>query len=420
MPDSHYRRNFLVLTLDGIFFFLGMIFISYEAVLPVYLARLGAPRVAIAVVPVAIALGINLPSLFSAPHVERLAVKRPFVLRFALWQRLPWVAVAVLTPIYAIGRPGLLVALILVSVVLATVAAGCLIPAFFDIMASTIPENRRGTLFAMRSVLSYLLGIAGGFLVRFILDRVPYPGNYSLLYAIASVILFAGMIAFSFIRESVATELPAPRPRVSVGSLSRVRPLLRANPGFRAYIIARAFLILAFAGTSFFPVYLVERFGLPDSVSGMFAIITATTFVVVNPVFGWVGNRIGYKGIFLASYASLAAAAVVGLFAAPAPWAYVLIVCAAISQSVNLVSWNMTIEFAPPGEVPSYIGVSGFCMGVVAPFAILSGVVVQAFGFAGLFAMTLTAAVAGGAVMAFVVVEPRVARRRINQPDFPI
>ena len=420
MPDSHYRRNFVVLTLDGMLFFLGMIFISYESVLPVFLARLGAPRVAIAVVPVAIGLGINLPSLFSAPRVERLAQKLPFVLRYAIWQRLPWVMIAIVTPFLATRRPGLLVALTLISVMTATLAAGYMIPAFFHIVATTVPEHRRGTLFALRSVLSYLFGIGAGFLVRFILDRVAFPGNYSLLYAIASVILFAGMIAFAKIREPTHRVRPTAGPQASSGGLARVRSVLASNPDFRAYIVARGLLILAFASTSFFPVYLVERFDLPNSASGIFAVITAATFVLVNPVFGWVGNRIGYKGIMLASYGSLAAAALIGLFTVPAPWAYALIVCAAISQSVNLLSWNMTIEFAPPGQVPTYIGVSGFCMGIVAPFAILSGVIVGAFGFAGLFVMTFVTAIAGAAVMAVGVVEPRVARRRINQPDFPI
>lgn len=420
MPDSTYRRNFLVLTADGLLFFLGMIFISFESVLPVFLARLGAPRTAIAIVPVAVAIGINMPSLLAAPLIEAAASKRVYVLRYAIWQRVPWLIVAILIPFLAPDHAGILIVLLLLSVLIATVAGGFVIPAFFDIVAATIPVERRGTLFALRSVLSYLFGIGGGLVVRIVLDRVSYPVNYSVLYAIATLVLLGGWVVFSFVREPERAPA-AVRGRLPKGHVGqRIRVVLGGNRNFRAYIIARGLLVLAFATTSFFPVYLVEVFGLPDSASGVFAMITAATFILVNPIFGRIGNKVGYKPVFLASYISLAVAAVVGLTGLAAPWSYVLIVCTAVSHSVNLLSWNMTVEFAPEGQVPSYIGVSGFFIGIVAPLGVLIGSVVDAFGFAGLFVVTALFAAAGLAVMAVGVEEPRSAQRRLNQPDLPI
>lgn len=423
MPDSTYRRNFVVLTADGLLFFLGMIFISYESVLPVFLARLGAPRTAIAIVPVAVAIGVNMPSLLAAPLVEAAASKRRYILRHAVWQRVPWLLIALLIPLLAPGNAGLLIVLLLLSVLITTVSGGFVIPAFFDIIASTIPVERRGTLFALRSVLSYLFGIGGGLIVRLVLDHVSYPLDYSVLYGIATLVLFGGWVVFSFVREPerAPAAASAPRGRLPKGHVvQRIRVVLGTNRSFRAYIIARGLLVLAFATTSFFPVYLVEEFGLPDSASGVFAMITAATFVLVNPIFGRIGNTVGYKPVFLASYISLGVAAVVGLSGLTAPWSYVLIVCTAVSHSVNLLSWNMTVEFAPEGQVPSYIGVSGFFIGVVAPLGVLLGSVVDLFGFTGLFVVTALFAVAGFAVMAWGVEEPRAIRRRLNQPDLPI
>ncbi len=421
MPTTDYRRNFWVLTADGMFFFLGMIFISFESVLPVFLARLGAPRVAIALVPVAVALGVNMPSLFAVSRIEAARSKRSYVLRNAVWQRLPWGVVALATPLLALGHAGWLIAIILTATLVATVAGGFVIPAFFDIVASTVPVEKRGTLFAMRSVLSYLFGIGGGIVVRVVLDRLAFPGNFALLYGIATIVLFAGMLAFSFIRvpeKEADASSPQRARRIPVGQ--RIRTVLGGNPNFRWYIVSRGLLILAFATTSFFPVYLVEEFGLPDSASGIFAVITAATFILVNPIFGRIGNRVGYKPIFIVSFLSLAAAAVVGLIGIPAPAAYALVVLTATSQSVNLLAWNMTVEFAPEGQVPSYIGVSGFFIGLVAPLAVFTGLIVDAFGYGALFAMTGITALAGLAVMALRVEEPRVAHRRLNQPDMPI
>ncbi|MFW5685695.1 MAG: MFS transporter, partial [Spirochaetota bacterium] len=275
------------------------------------------------------------------------------------------------------------------------------------------------TLFALRSVLSYLFGIGGGIVVRIVLDRVAFPVNYAILYGIGAVVLFLSLLAFSFIRE------PAPPPEREIPAPTRgwmrerIVRVVGKNRNFRNYIVARAILIISFGTTSFFPVYLVEEFGLPDSVSGVFAIITAATFVLVNPVFGALGNRSGYKVAFLASFVSLAIASVVGLSGVGVPVAHVLIACTAISQSVNFLAYNMTIEFAGETEIPTYIGVCGFFIGLVAPLAIFTGVIVNAFGFDGLFVLTAATAVAGLLVMAFGVEEPRAALRRLNQPDLP-
>lgn len=427
MPTGDYRRNFLVLTGDGMLFFLGMIFISYESVLPVFLARLGAPRVAIAAVPVAIALGLNLPSLLAAPLVEAAPSKRSYVLRYSIWQRIPWGVVALLTPLLAVAHAGWLVVVVLLATLVATVAAGFVIPAFFHIVTVTIPVDRRGVLFALRSVLSYLFGIGGGLVVRLVLDRLAFPGNYSLLYGLATTVLFLALLVFSFVREPRGegyAEAPAASARGSslppVTLRERIRLVLGGNANFRRYIVARGLLVLAFATTSFFPVYLVETFGLPDSVSGLFAVLTAATFVLVNPILGLVGDRVGYKPIFVASFLALTSASIVGLLGVEAPGAYVLIVLTAISQSVNLLAWNMTVEFAPAGQVPSYIGVSGFFIGLVAPLGVVTGILVDLFGYGALFALTGAAALAGLAVMVVGVEEPRVAHRRLNQPDLPI
>ena len=415
MSLDNQRHNFWVLTADGILFFLGVIFISFESVLPVFLLRLGAPRVVIGLVPVVIVIGINLPSLFAAGLVERRANKRRYVMRAAVWQRLPWTMVAVLIPLIAVSHPGWLIVAILAAVLAVTTAGGFVIPAFFDLVSTTVPVERRGTLFALRSILSYFLGIGGGVLVRLILDRVSYPANYSVLYFTASGILFLGLLAFSFIREPKGRAVERPL-RVT----ERLRRVSASSGSYRAYLVARALLIIAFATTSFFPVYLVERFALPDRVSGTFAMITAATFVLINPLFGRVGDRVGYKPIFLVAFGALATAGLVGLVEVPQFVAYGLIALTAVAQSVNLLAWNMTMEFAPAGEVASYVGVTGFYVGLIGPISIISGLVVEWFGFPGLFVLAAVSGVAGFLVMALGVEEPRVMNRRINQPDINI
>lgn len=436
VADRDYRHNFLVLTADGLLFFLGMAFISFEAVLPVFLVRLGAPALAIAVLPVVQAIGVHLPSILVSARIERSPRKLPILLRYSIWQRLPWALVAVLIPLLAVGRPGAMIAVTLAAAAVTTFAAGLVLPAFFGIIASTIPADRRGGLFALRSVVSYLFGIGAGVLVRVILERTVFPANYTLLFAIATGTLFAGWYVFSRVREpspaaadGAATAAAEPAPagpvrgptpmRTLRRSVAIARDVLASSAGFMAYNAMRVVLMLSFAATAFFPVYIVDRLGLGDGAAGVFSILTAATFVVVNPAFGFVGDRIGYKPLFVVSFVALIACSAIGLFATSAFWLYSLIVLSAISRSVNLFAWNMTIEYAPPGRTPSFIGASGLVIGLVAPLAIATGWIVDAFGYGALFAFTGATAIAGATILLLRVREPRLAHREINRPDAP-
>ena len=396
-------------------FFLGITFISVEAVLPLFLKRLGAPNIAIAALPVAMVLGINLPSIFVAAHVESLDRKLPYVLRVGVWQRLPWTIVGAMVPFFAVNDPWIVIWAILVAVFVTMIAAGFTIPGFFDILTATVPVERRGTLGALRSMLSYLAGIGGGVIVQLVLEHVAYPFSYTVLFGIATLSLFAGLWTMSRVREPERRNAtPSNR---SIGQ--RIRYVLGSSASFRWYVVMRGILAISFATTGFFPVYLADRFGLTDAAAGLFSVITAVTFVIVNPVFGRVGNRIGYKSLFVVSFLSLVIAALLGLLAVPVPLAYLLIALAAVSRAVNLLSFNMTVEFSPPGRVPSFIGVAGFFIGLVAPLGLLLGTVVDLFGYSALFLVTVVTATAGLVVLVFRVSEPRRAGPRLNRPNVP-
>jgi predicted MFS family arabinose efflux permease len=251
-----------------------------------------------------------------------------------------------------------------------------------------------------------------------VLGRVAYPGSYAILYGMATLSLFMGWVSFLFIKE----------PRLDLPPVAKTRPplfaeawsLVKSDRSFMLYIVSRALLTLSFAGTSFFPVFLVEAHNLPVSVSGTFALITAATFVVVNPLLGAVADRVGYKPVFVVSFASLVTGAILGLLGVPRPISFGLIALAAISQSVNLFAFNMTLEFAPKGQIPTYIGVSGLFVGIAAPLAVVIGYLVDRLGYDVMFWITGVTAGLGMLVMLFGVEEPRVARRRLNQPDTPI
>lgn len=404
--DATVRRNFILLGLDGVFFFFGMTFISYENIMPVMLRRLGASHALIILLPVIVNIGINLPSIFVANRVEGMRLKKPYILSVAVAQRVPWLAVGIVVLLLGSVAPGIAIAAVLLSALITSSAGGFVVPAFFYLTAKTIPQRLRGRLFSVRSVGSYLLGMVGGVLVARILSTLRFPVNYGTLFIVAFFILMLCFLAMLGVKEPPAKTV---KPRAPVVEhLRRLPALLKENPAFAWFIVARMFYINAFATTAYFPVHLVQEFDLPDSVTGVFTLITAGTFILVNPLLGLVADRWGHKLNFIVANVAVIIGAVLGLASGFYPLAILMIALAAVARSVRLLSgFPMTMDFCREHDIPTYIGIVGFFLAPASLLSILAGVAAENFGLGALFVIAVGLSSVSLAIFVFLVPEPR-------------
>ena len=408
--DATVRRNFTLLALDGVFFFFGMTFISYENIMPVMLRRLGASHALIILLPVIVNIGLNLPSIFVANRVEGMRLKKPYVLKVAVAQRVPWLGVGIIMILLGAIAPHVVIAAVLLSAFITASAGGFVVPAFFYLTAKTIPQRLRGRLFSVRSVGSYLLGMVGGVLVNRILATVAFPLDYGILFIVAFVLLMLCFLVMVFVVEPPAATV---KPRAPIRDyLGRLPALLRANPSFTWFIVARMFFINAFATTAYFPVHLVQEFGLPDAATGIFTLITAGTFIVVNPVLGWLADRSGHKRNFVVANLAVGAGAILGLTSNYYPLSILMIALAAVARSVRLLSgFPMTMDFCREHEVPTYIGIVGLFLAPASLLSILTGVAAERFGLDALFAIAVGLSIVSLGIFLFLVPEPRSGSR---------
>src|SRR5215475_9519158 len=95
--DAHtrdLRHNVAALGIDFALYLVGLAFASQATILPAFAEHLGAPNLVIGAIPAVATLGWLLPPLFAAGHTESLGRKLPFVLRYTVWERAPYLALA--------------------------------------------------------------------------------------------------------------------------------------------------------------------------------------------------------------------------------------------------------------------------------------------------------------------------------------
>src|SRR3989475_7190108 len=98
----------------------GLSFVSQATILPAFAAYLGAPNVVLGAIPAVMTLGWFLPSLFAAGHTEALGQKLPFVLRLTVWERAPFLVLALAAFVAAERTPALVLGVLLTMLLVVT------------------------------------------------------------------------------------------------------------------------------------------------------------------------------------------------------------------------------------------------------------------------------------------------------------
>ena len=99
---------------------------------------------------------------------------------------------------------------------------GLVIPPYFYLTAKTIPVDLRGRLFAVRNLVSYVIGIAAGGIIAVVLRRIAYPGNFATLTFIGFGMPMLCVLALKLIKEPDAKKVSPPIPFRELFILRRV------------------------------------------------------------------------------------------------------------------------------------------------------------------------------------------------------
>ncbi|MGI6566798.1 MAG: MFS transporter [Firmicutes bacterium] len=401
--------NYYAVLIDGMFFFTAMAFIAPATVIPTFAKELGASPWIIGLAPTLYNLGWMLPQLFSARYVQRLSRKKPYVLTMSGTQRLLYVVIAASIWLVPIDRAKLLLTAFLSCYLVSSIFDGIGTPAWMELVASSVPERQRGSLFAARSFLSCIGGLAAGWLTSLTLNRFPFPSNFGFLFFWAFLLLAAGWAVFAYL----TFELPAEResqPVTGLGDYLRQIPGILANDRyFFRYVIGVMIMLMGQVGIAFLSVHQLERLTLPAAYVGYFTISMTGGQMLASLFAGRLADAKGHKLNLLLSCAAMGLAAFSALLPASLALAIVSFAFVGISNTAYSVSrLPIVMEFAPEGFRSVYAGIiNTFLAPVVVLTPVLGGWLVDNFGYGTVFyaALLLNAAAVG--VFTFWIRDPR-------------
>jgi MFS family permease len=404
----HYRRNFIVNALDLSVFMGGYAFMSASSVLPVFASRLTSSPLVIGLVAALPVVGWLLPQVFTAPWVERLPRKKPFVVLSSLFgERLSIIVLALLVWQTSALGPRLTLTLFLIVLTWHSFGAGIVATAWQDMIAKVIPVRARGRFFGLSFFGGSALGLAAAAAATVILARYPFPTNFAICFTITAVCLVISFLCLMATREPARYD---PRPPQSVRAYGRgLLLLLQQDANYRRYLLSRLAWGWGTMGTGFIAVYAARRFQLPDQVAGTFTGILVASQMATNLVLGELADRRGHKLILEIATLGGVGAMAFAFFGSAPWWFYLSFALLGISLGGNSLSGlSITMEFSTPESRPTYIGLANTIYGIgtfIGP--LLAGWIADRVGYPPLFALSLVGCILTFIILHWWVQEPR-------------
>lgn len=406
--EKHLRWNFTVNAADFAFYIFALSFASRLTILPAFVNEFTSSNLIVGLIPTISIIGWLLPQVLSARYVERLSRKKPFILVVATGERLPWLFMAL--AVYIVPH-GWKLAAFFTFYSIFCLSGGIVTPAWLDMIGKIIPEKRRGRFFGISNFMGNGAGVGGAFVAGYLLEKVLFPGNFAACFMLTFI-----FTAFSFVCVALTKEPAYPIVKESStfrNYMSQLVVIARSNRNYLFFLIATVIISFSSMATGFFAVHAINILNLSGGEIGRFTAITLFFQTIINPLWGYWGDKHGHKRLMEAAALGASLSAFIAAFANSTILFYVVFAITGMWISADMISrMSIVLEFSQPEERATYIGLTNT---IRAPFSaiapMLGGALGDRFRLPFVFLLTAGIVFVGLVVLMIFVKEPRNQRK---------
>ncbi len=399
-PPPEERRRFGGIAVAGIAFQAGSAAVDSSTIMAALVHQLTGSSLAVGAVTSILRVGWLFPQLI----VGFLAQRRGSSMRYYViggFGRASCLAVLALALFLGSDLPAaMLAALVLLIWTVYAFVSGIVAVPYNDIVARSVPSNRRSRLLATRFFGGGVLALGVVAIAEIMLGGMSFPVSYAGIIAMASGLMFLSSCVFVAMGEPAETA----QPKNQTGFFDYLRDgigVFRSDRRFRLYVFAQWFggaVLMAM------PFYVVQATMLDFDLGRIALLLGAQTVgaLVSNALWGWWGDRLGK--------ASLLQAIAVGRILPPVlilslVWAVgdttpnltaaflgLFFLLGALANGLTIAGLGFLMEISPEDQRPAY---SGYFNALTAPaflFPLLGGAIATWGGLPLVFALSLIAA----------------------------
>lgn len=362
-----YKRNYLALLSDALFFSIGYTLFSTDNVLPVYISHLSDNPIYIALMT-ALFFGVSYSAtIFScmlgvnAKSPKRISVGICFLQRVGF-------ALILVSTFFLDTSISLALVLFFVSLVMYAISSGMSSPLFTQMVTFTIHKNV-GSFFGIYNLVSCLSGVLATSVFTYCISNFLFPLNFRIVFLVGTVMAVVSTVTLSiFLKEVTDNRV---REHISFKDVFTIGVgIVKSNKRFRWYAITRAIAGAADFTIPYYILYAATLPGASDSFVGTLATVYLAAKMTSSAIFGKLADKFGSTTILRGGCLCGIVAAMLALLTKNHVMAYVFYaILAFAAQGIYMTNQISAVEFSKGVRTPFYSAIAGvFC----APVAILT------------------------------------------------
>ncbi len=366
--EEQNRQNlYLDVTWFGVLSGITSTFVSVFAI------RLGASNTLVGLL-------VSLPALInifwlipSARIIERQRRRLPIILLSGFLQRVGYLLIALMPFVLRTHQPEALVGL----VALITFPTAVVSVAFTSLLADVVPAHKRAQVISTRNVLISIVSTATMLVSGKLLDLLPFPLNYQLLFGAGFAASLVSLYYVSRIRvadASVAESGPRRKTPLAANLRRSLKQITRQRDFARFSASAFVFHWGIYLPSALYAIYRVKNLGASDTWIGLLSMVQNAITIFTYIYWGRVASRKGNQLVLLISSLGLVLFPVLtGLSTRIEPLLLPAVVAGVFGAGFNLSFFNTLLEVCPPERRPSFVAINTTLVNVAAFLAPLLG-----------------------------------------------
>jgi len=210
------------------------------------------------------------------------------------------------------------------------------------------------------------------------LDRFPYYQAMAWIVGIAFGASLISLTAIFMWKETLSVKRDA-----SMTQNISSRKTILADRNFLQYLLWRGLMVILDIATPFYALSAMTSLKLADSQVGVFTVLLSLSETVLNPLWGWLGDRKGFYNIVVVSAVAGITAAILAATASSLFIYYlVFLLAGTMISGLQISNLNIIFEFSPPDLVPMYTAVSQMALSPLSGIIpVLGGFIADQWGY---------------------------------------
>jgi len=392
------RRNFAMLTTDGVFYFTAATFLDATILIPLFLEHVSGSPVLIGLATALRHLGYVLPQLIIARKMQ--CIHR--LDRFVFWSYLTcrFALLFVLGAFLYDPSSSLVLLAFFLGYLMFAVGEGVTQVPWMEVFGRTISPRNHGKLFGLMQTLGALGAFGAGIFIERVLSNplsYPYPYNFMMIFGLASVFLLISTLSFIYVKE------PPRRSVISKDSQQSWRALFRSFPhawrhhrAFRMLVLVQVLIGVHQLATPFYVLYVQDLGGVTMGLIASLVLLQIIGGMAGGLLFGALSSRAGNALLIRVTVCLNVAVPLLILWAGSLSGTGGLrAVVGTAFFLLGLISggWigftNYLLEITSDETRGSYVAYVSTCTAPLALLPVFSGSLLNSFSYQALFVIVL-------------------------------